>query len=133
MIRFDGETLTLTQSQQSVAEHRKATNTMFGMPVFETRSVDSTGAGSANQHAHVLQNFVDACLDDTPLVTQAQEGLASLQLANGILLSAWKGKPVDLPLDATRYEKALQERVSESSLRKPSDRKANIDMNESFR
>ncbi len=133
MLRFDGEVLTLTQSQQSVAEHCAETSDMFGMPEFETRSVSIDDTGAVNQHALVLQNFVDACLDDKPLVTQAQEGLASLQLANGILLSAWSGEPVKLPLDAARYEKALQERIAASALRTPSGRAANIDMKKSFK
>jgi len=133
MLRFDGDTLKLTQSQQSVAEHCRETSDMFGMPEFETQTLEVSDAVATHQHAHVLQNFVDACLDGAPLVTPAEEGLASLQLANSILLSAWSGEPVDLPLDAKRYESALQKRIAASSLRTPALRKASVDMNKSFR
>lgn len=132
-IRFDGEELLLYRADQSVAEHARETSEMFGMPNFDAVCVSTENAGAANQHAHVVQNFVNAILDDEPLLTPAAEGLASLQLANGILLSAWEGKPIELPLDARRYEQELQKRVRQGSLRRPSSRKADIDVEKSFR
>lgn len=133
MLRFDGEELRLTQSQHSVEQHCRETSDMFGMPEFETQKVSIAQGQSSNQHVHVLQNFVDACIDGKALLTPAQEGLGSLQLANGILLSAWRREPVDLPLDAEHYEKLLQERIAASSLRTPVKREANIDMDKSFK
>jgi len=133
MLRFDGEELRLTQSQHSVEQHCRETSDMFGMPEFETQKVSIAQGQSSNQHADVLQNFVDACIDGKALLTPAQEGLGSLQLANGILLSAWSREPVDLPLDAEHYEKLLQERIAASSLRTPVKREANIDMDKSFK
>ena len=119
-------------------EHCRDTSEMFGTPEFRSKSL-SVGAGSddvrsANQqHAYVLQNFIDGILDDTPLVTPAREGLDSLHLANGILLSAWCGEPVDLPLDAPRFERELQQRIAQASLRTPSPRTVDIDMDKSYR
>ena len=134
MLRFDGATLTLWRSKTSVKEHCLETNEMFGMPEFDMRTLPiSSEVGAGNQHAALLENFVAAIADDEPLLTPASEGLASLQLANGILLSAWTDKTIDLPLDSAAYEQELQQRISARTLRQPSSRAVNIDMDASFR
>lgn len=134
MLRFDGETLKLWRSKVSVSEHCLETSEMFGMPQFEEQIVDvSSQVEAGNQHAAVLQNFVAAIVDDAPLLTPAAEGLASLQLANGMLLSAWTQAQIQLPLNAVLYEQELQQRISAGALREPSSREVNIDMDASFR
>lgn len=138
MLRFDGTDLRLWRSDVNVHEHCRDTSEMFGTPEFRSESLSvSTGSDdvrNANQqHAYVLQNFIDGILDDTPLATPAREGLNSLHLANGILLSAWCGEPVDLPLDAPRFERELQQRIAQASLRTPSPRTVDIDMDKSYR
>jgi predicted dehydrogenase len=132
MLRFDGQTLTQWRSDVSVSEHCRDSSEMFGAPNFqvETLRVDEP---SSNQHVQVLQNFVDAILDDTPLATPAEEGLASLHLANGILHAAWTGQSVELPLDAQRFEQELQQRIANATLRTPSARDVDIDMDKSYR
>jgi predicted dehydrogenase len=134
MLRFDGETLSHWRSDVSVREHCQTTNEMFGMPNFEVQTVgEDERLSGKSQHAQVLQNFVDAILDDIPLTTPAEEGLASLHLANGILQSAWNGAPVKLPVDTKRFERALQQRISKSTLRSPSSQDVQINMDKSFR
>ena len=67
------------------------------------------------------------------LVTPAVLGLASLSLANAMLLSTWEDGPVELPLDSARYQRALDERLATSSLRDKAAIEAVIDMGASFR
>ena len=86
-----------------------------------------------NQHQAVLQNFVNAIARGEPLATPAAAGLASIELANAMLLSAWRGQVVSLPLDAEAYESALQRRIASASLREPAALQANIDMAKSYR
>jgi len=133
MLRFDGDSLLLVRSEQKVSEHCRDTQEMFGLPEFTEEIVNVADSGADKQHARVLQNFVDAVLDDGPLTTEVSEGLGSLQLANGILLSAWTGESVALPLAADRYEQALQERIAASELRTPKSIDARVDMQKSFR
>lgn len=134
MVRFDGDSLKLWRSNTSVSEHCLETNEMFGMPEFEQQTLEVNAQdGASNQHAAVLQNFVAAIVDDVPLLTPAAEGLASLQLANGMLLSAWTQAPIEIPLDAARYEQELQRRIGTGALREPSSREVNIDMDASFK
>ena len=132
-LRFDGDSLSLSEADQSVSEHCRSTSEMFGMPGFTSRTIEVGQGAALTQHAFVLQNFVDAVLDDIPLATPASAGLGSLQLANAIALSAWDQAPVELPIDAARYEQLLQSRVSASSLREPSERSVTVDMEQSFR
>ena len=81
----------------------------------------------------VLQNFVDAVQSKAALATPGPEGLGSLQLANGILLSAWRNAPVQIPLVSDEYESVLQNRISKTALRTPVERIVEIDMENSYR
>ena len=54
-------------------------------------------------------------------------------LANAMLLSAWTGNRVSLPLDEPLFEEALQARIATSKLRTPADVDVKIDMDKSYR
>ena len=128
---FDGERLLLTQNAQSTQQYSRTTRDMFGQPPSHTR--DITPERAVNQHAIVLDNFVQAIRNDEPLIAPAREGLNSLALANAMLLSSWENTAVDLPLDAARYQQALEQRMAVSQLRKKQEISATIDMDASFR
>ncbi len=130
-LRFDGERIRLYASAESVAEHCQRTLDMFGMPEITEQAIQPDEP--VNQHQAVLQNFVNAIARGEPLATPAAAGLASIELANAMLLSAWRGQVVSLPLDAEAYELALQRRIASTSLRKPAAIQANIDMAKSYR
>ena len=130
-LRFDGERIRLYASAESVAEHCASTLDMFGMPEITEHPIrpDET----VDQHQAVLRNFVNAIARGEPLATPAAAGLASIELANAMLLSAWRGQAVSLPLDAETYESALQRKIASASLREPAALQANIDMAKSYR
>lgn len=130
-LHFDSGQLTLIRNQQSTAEFNRQTDDMFGMPESHSEIV-STG-GKVNQHALIMTNFVDAIRQGETLLTPAEQGLASLDMANAMLLSTWLKRPVKLPLDRQTYQGALEDRIASSSLRKKSNRKAKIDMSASYR
>jgi hypothetical protein len=69
-------------------------------------------------HRAMLVNFRDAILQGAPLIAPAEEGIRSLELANGMLLSGWLGKPVDLPLDGDQYYRELEKRIQSSKYKK---------------
>ena len=54
-------------------------------------------------HAGILQNFTDAILNGTPLLSPAEDGLRELALSNAAYLSAWKGG-VEVALTGTEEE-----------------------------
>ena len=131
VISWNDTELTVQQADQSVSEHCATTREMFGMPSFTRRTLDL--ADGVNQHAQVIQNFVDSLIKGSSLLTPAREGLGSLQLANGMLLSQWDEKAVALPIDSQRYEQLLSERISSSALREAQDIEVEIDMEKSYR
>ena len=130
-LRFDGERVRLYASAQSVADHCANTLDMFGMPEFTEHPIQP--AEPVDQHGAVLRNFVHAIARGEPLATPAAAGLPSIELANAMLLSAWRGQAVALPLDAAAYELALQRKIAATSLRQPAAIEANIDMAKSYR
>lgn len=128
---FDGERLWQTRNTPGTAEFNRDTTEMFGMPASAVK--DITPKRDVNQHAQVLSNFAAAVLSGECLIASAEEGLASLSLANAMLQSTWENSTVDLPLDSGRYQALLDHRISRSSLRKVADIEATIDMSQSYR
>lgn len=130
-LSFDGERLFLIRNEPGTGEYSRSTRDMFGMP--DSTRTDITPDRAVNQHGLVLANFADAVLRGEPPIASAAEGLDSLALANAMLLSSWESRDVALPLDSAAYQRALDQRVAESRLRKKVDIDANIDMGASYR
>jgi len=99
----------------SAREFCRKSKERFGQPPVETVEIPVSGHGG--QHAEIIQNFVDAILDGRPLIAPAEEGIRSVELANAILYSSLKGKPVELPLNSRAYELQLQALVRASKTR----------------
>jgi predicted dehydrogenase len=93
-----------------------AENEGFEKPETSRSSIPVSGDGG--QHRTVLQNFASAILRGEPLVAPANEGIHSVELANAMLLSAWRGAPVRLPISARGYARRLRERIAGSSHQK---------------
>ncbi len=130
-LSFDGDHLKLMTNSEATGEFSRATRDMFGMPAVTVQ--DITPDRQVNQHARVIQNFIDAIVEQVPLIAPAEEGLHSLALANAILLSSWEKKSVDLPFDSAHYQQALEQRIAQSSLRTKADIEVSIDMTKSYR
>ena len=73
--------------------------------------------GHGPQHNGVLENFVSAILNGTPLVAPAREGLNSLELANAFLLSTLENRVVQLPIDGALFNQHLQKLIASSTTR----------------
>ncbi len=130
-LRYDGKRIWLATSDDSVTDHCRNTRELFGMPDFEQQVLD--GFAPVNQHALLLEDFAAAVRGDAPLSFPAAEGLGSLMLANAMLLSAWRGETVTLPLDDDAYAAQLAEKIAASQLRHPENLEVHIDIEQSFR
>lgn len=62
-------------------------------------------------YVEMLENFAKAVItgDSSILIAPGEEAINQLMLTNGAYYSAWKGMPVQLPLDAEEYEVAFRE------------------------
>jgi len=131
MLSYDGEKLLHFENRPSTSQFSQTTSEMFGQP--EVCITDLSVRSPVNQHATILQNFINAISSNESLIGPAEEGLKALAIANAILLSAWDREQIQMPLDSARFHKTLNERRSQSQLRAASEAEVNIDMEASFR
>jgi predicted dehydrogenase len=122
--------LYFTRNEISMRDFSKTAKTGFARP--DVWNVEIPIETAPAQHATIMQNFVDAILDRTPLVVPGAEGINSVEIANAALYSTWTGKTVELPLDSTAYEAALQEKVRESRFEKKVVQTSDEDFARSF-
>ena len=118
-------------NHQSTAEFCHNTSEMFGMP--EVTTTDIVCDNKVNQHAVIMNNFIAAINHGEKLIAPASDGLASLDIANAMLLSTWQQQAISLPLDRSKYQQGLDEKIANSVLRTKADITATVDMNKSYR
>ena len=98
----------------------------------ETWNCEIPFADAGNSHGILMQNFVDAILDGTPLIAPGDDGMGSVELANVLLYSSLLESPVKLPLDGAAWEARLNELIADSKLEKKVVKIANDDFTKSF-
>ena len=130
-LHFDFGKLTQKLNDQSTAEFCANTDEMFGMPAVTESDITTTE--TVNQHAIIMNNFVNAINHNEPLIAPAQDGLASLDIANAMLQSTWQQQTINLPLDRQAYQAQLDEKAADSQLRTKSNAQAKVDMSASYR
>jgi predicted dehydrogenase len=84
----------------------------------ETWNCELPFENAAAPHAVLMENFVAAIRDGTPLIAPGAAGLQSLELANALVYSSLLGQSVDLPLDGAAWEQRLQELIAASTQEK---------------
>ena len=130
-LHFDTGILTLKTNSESTANYSATTSEMFGSPEVTSEIISVTE--TVNQHAVIMNNFVQSVLNDEPLIADAEAGLASLDMANAMLLSTWKKQSISLPLNRSEYQDELNKKIESSTLRVKSAKKATVDMSKSYR
>ncbi len=113
---LEGGKIFFTRNEVPMREFSKTAKAGFARPEVWNVEVPFEPAGA--QHHEVVQNFVDAILDGTPLIAPAAEGTRSVELANAILYSSLIEATVTLPLDGQAYEKQLNRLIAESRFEK---------------
>ncbi|HVB96812.1 MAG TPA: Gfo/Idh/MocA family oxidoreductase [Chloroflexota bacterium] len=73
---------------------------------WETTEVPAAPHG----HANVVDQFARAIRQGEPLIATGDDGRNALELANALLLSGYRQKPVNLPIDRTEYDQFLSEK-----------------------
>jgi predicted dehydrogenase len=113
---LENNRLTFTRNEMSMLEFSRTAKGGFARP--EVWNAEIPFENAPAQHATLMQNFVDAILDGTPLIAPAEEGLHSVELANAILYSSLTGQTIELPLDAAAYETKLNQLIADSRFEK---------------
>ena len=113
---IDESGINFTRNVMPASEFSRTSSSMFGKP--ETWDVKVPVSGKGGQHNEIMQNFIDAILDGKELIAPAIEGIHSVELGNAILLSAFTGKTVELPLNGRSYERRLKQLIANSKPRR---------------
>jgi hypothetical protein len=71
-------------------------------------------------HDAIMRNFARAILYGEALLSPGEAGLKSLELANAIILSSHRRKPVDIPISRRAFD-SLMRKLCASSSYKPSE------------
>ncbi len=114
---LENEKLTLLRNAEPMQAFSRRAAEPFARPAVET--IDIPFGPAVDGHAVVLENFLHVIRHRrTPLLAPGAEGIHSIELANAMLLSAWTGETVSLPLNAARYARALAAKCAASRPRK---------------
>jgi len=130
LILLEADTLTVQRNRFDSREFSRTTDNAFGTPE-TTQEVFQAGERNPS-HSGVLSNFVDAIEGTATLLTDAREGLKSVELANAMVYSAWTNSPVKLPMDSAAYESTLLEKIAASPPRIRNIREATVDLDKSY-
>lgn len=114
---YEDSKLTFFRNQRSSNEQIKNAPGAFDRVEFEQVEVPYEHHGQPG-HRLMIENFANAILHGEALIAPASEGLNSLTLANAILLSAFEGRTIELPLDAEAYEQKIQALIQASTFTK---------------
>jgi predicted dehydrogenase len=127
---YENDKIEFLRNEVPMTEFSRTTNQAFGIP--ETWNAVIPTRGQGEQHVGIMKNFVAAILDGAPLLSPAEEGIRSIEIANATLFSALRNETVELPLDSAAYEKLLQDLIA-SSKPKKAVRQVEVDLSASFR
>lgn len=105
------KSIELTLTDDSIAEYSRSSPGAWGAPSCSKITIEPP-AGAA--HQPIWKNFVESILDGAPLIARGDEGLASVELSNAIILSGLTRQPVDLPLDHAAFDRLLRDLIKTS-------------------
>jgi predicted dehydrogenase len=113
---LENNKIDFTRNEMSMLEFSKSSKTGFAKP--DVWHIDVPYESTGGMPWEITQNFVDAILEEAPLIAPAAEGPNSVELANAILYSSLEDKTVELPLDGEAYERKLNQLIKESKFEK---------------
>ena len=121
ILRWENGKLQHYEAAESLSENLKTSDQPFGTIDGQWRDVEPEpmpdfggaapgGSQSVGGHNAIVAHFAHAVLsnDESKLIARGEDGVASLQLANAILLAGVTHQEVQLPLDRNAYAEALE-------------------------
>ena len=118
-IVMEDKKLTFWQTEVSERQFNRTFKGHFGAPEYSKQEIFAEK--HVGEHGIVILNWVDAILDQTPLIAKGEEGINSLELSNAMLFSTWQNDWVSLPVDEDLFYRKLQEKISNFPKTKLSD------------
>ena len=109
---LENNKLYFTRNDADMIEFSRSAKVGFLRPDVWNCEIPFENAG--NPHAILMQNFVDAILDGTPLIAPGADGMGSVELANVLLYSSLINQTIEMPMDSAAWEKKLNQLIAES-------------------
>ena len=128
---LENNRLTFTRNDADMLEFSRTAKLGFAKP--DVWNVEIPIENHPAAHAALMQNFIEAILDGTPLIAPGADGIGSVELANAMLYSGLLGETLELPMDSAAFEKKLQQLIAESRHEKKVVAVSNEDFTSSFR
>lgn len=114
----ENDRLYLAELEQLEQDWTRTNTAPFGAVPATEIEVETDGLNP--QHQGVFQAFAGAVLRGEPLIAGGEEGINGLTLSNAMHLSAFLGRPVEIPFDEHLYREELMKRVAVSRRKTPS-------------
>lgn len=111
---YENDEIIFYRNQWSSIKQLRESRRGFDKVPCQREIVDFEGKGDGG-HELVIANFADAILKGSDLIAPAEEGLHSIMINNGIILSAHKRETVSLPIDGDEFADLLQSYIEESA------------------
>ncbi len=109
---LDDQGLRFWEVKEGVRAFSDCTDQMWGRP--EVIPIEIPVESRRTGHADIVRNVARAILYGDPLISPGSEALSSLELADAMLLSGHRAKPVDIPLDRGEYDAFIAEMQAKS-------------------
>lgn len=126
---IDSNQVTVSRIVPPIPQYMEQSQDMWEVPATEAWAFDLPTEAEVG-HEAVIHNFARVVLgQEEALIAPGEEALWSLELANAIILSAKRGKSVELPLDAQEYDALLAELRASSQPKQPAQEVRRTDPN----
>jgi predicted dehydrogenase len=109
-----GGSLDLRKLEMPLQEFNDTTDNMWGSP--KSEKVDVPVEERETGHAAIIRNLARHILHGEPLIVPGEDGINSMELINAVILSGFKGEPVEIPLDREEYDAFIEERKKTSKM-----------------
>ena len=124
--------LTLCKNEISMLKLIETSKKSFDSIAFHTEEIPYKNDAPSG-HKVVIEQFVKRALgEDCPLIADGTEGLNSVAIANGIMLSHFKQRPVQTSTCGDEFELKLKSLIASSKFVKHVSEPVEINMEDSF-
>jgi predicted dehydrogenase len=120
-ILLDEQGLRYWEVPQTVSRFTRENREMWAAP--EVKLVRVMPNEKEPGHIAITRNFCRAILYGEELISPGVEGMWSLELANAMILSSYRGKTVKVPVNRGEYEELLEELKAKSKPKRVKDKR----------
>ncbi|OGS27778.1 MAG: hypothetical protein A2297_09915 [Elusimicrobia bacterium RIFOXYB2_FULL_48_7] len=103
---YSGGELRLLKFKPSITEHNKTNTQVWNAPEVEEVKIELQPAEKG--HKEIIRNFCATILGQEKLIAPGEQGLMSVEFIDALILSGKTGKPVEIPVKRSKYDKMLE-------------------------